>query len=169
MAVPLARSYISAFLSMARSWLRPRNTAPTTPALSMPRPPMEFRVSAPPRGKRSATTPIMVGQKKDLATPYSVAAARIAMPTWAFESQNRPTAAKAEQMATTPIMVGQKKDLATPYSVAAARIAMPTWAFESQNRPTAAKAEQMARRPSGVNFLMIGPAKKRRMTMITEV
>ena len=47
---------------------------PSRPAESMPTPPTAPRVSAPPLGKRSDTTPSIVGQKKVLPRPYEVAA-----------------------------------------------------------------------------------------------
>ena len=67
-------------------------------------------------------------------------------------------------------MVGQKNVLPNPYSVAKTKIAIIPDALDNMKSPTTAKAADAIRRPIGVSFSTIGPAKKKRSTiMIAEV
>src|SRR5437764_11309455 len=70
---------------------------PSNPPEKAPAAPMAPRVSAPPLGNRSDTTPSIVGQKNVLPTPYTVAARNTARPAVELPSQNKPTMASVAQ------------------------------------------------------------------------
>ena len=66
---------------------------------------MAFRVSAPPFGHCSETTPSMVGQKNVLPKPYKVAKMKIIAKPCAVDRKNRPRTASAAERMSRPIGV----------------------------------------------------------------
>ena len=68
------------------------------PTVSMPIPAMALRVSAPPFGHCSETTPSMVGQKNVLPKPYKVAKMKIIAKPCAVDRKNKPRTANKDQI-----------------------------------------------------------------------
>ena len=106
---------------------------------------------------------VVGGAKRGTGLGYPTA--NIPMPLIALSVRAPPLGVCS---ATTPSIVGQKNVLPKPYSVAAMKIIAPA-ALDSMKSPAMASTELTVRRPSGESLWTIGPAKKRRTIMMSEV